>query len=152
MEKCFLLSFLPIAFYNSQDHQPRMGTMPSELHPPTSIISQETVSQTCLQACLVWAFSQLRLSLPKWLASLSWHEFSQHSMFVASLEYGIPQSFTLSSEDYICHTLPQCFLSCRGVVQMPCLGLSPQPLLTVTFWAATSLWLPTFTAKTGSMD
>lgn len=36
-------------------------------HPPLSIINQENTPETCLEASLMEAFSQLRFCLPRWL-------------------------------------------------------------------------------------
>jgi hypothetical protein len=49
---CFLIH-LP------RDHLPRAIAIPSDLDPPTLIINQENVLQTCLQLDLMEAFSRV---------------------------------------------------------------------------------------------
>lgn len=50
-------------FYIIQDHQPRGGPAHSRRNPLSSIIDQENVPQTSLQANFMEAFSQLRYFL-----------------------------------------------------------------------------------------
>lgn len=60
-----LVACLSKAFYSSQDNHRRDGSIPSELVPPTTIISQENSSQPSLQSNLVEAFSQMKFSFLK---------------------------------------------------------------------------------------
>lgn len=46
-------------------NQPKSGTSHKEMGPSTSIISQESAPQACLQANQLGAFLQLSFSLPK---------------------------------------------------------------------------------------
>jgi hypothetical protein len=57
---------LPSPTHTTHDPLPESDVTHSRLGPPTSIINQEKVPQTCLQASLLEAYSQLRfLFIPK---------------------------------------------------------------------------------------
>lgn len=56
--------FSLLSFVN-QNHLTRAVSVPKELGSPTSIIHQENILQTYLQANLREAFSQFRVPLPK---------------------------------------------------------------------------------------
>lgn len=64
LEKCCLLTFL-----FSPDHFPWYGTTCTGLDPPTSIITQENVPQTCTRQGQHdrGSFSLMRISFPWWL-------------------------------------------------------------------------------------
>ena len=61
-------ALLSLLSYTTQDNLPRADTAPLLLPPlglgPTEITNQENALQTCLQANLMEAIPQLRVSLP----------------------------------------------------------------------------------------
>lgn len=58
---------LILHYYSTQNPMPRGSITHNELGPYKSIINQETVLQTCLQASCMEAFFQFRFFLPRWL-------------------------------------------------------------------------------------
>lgn len=60
-----LLTHLQPIFLQPHGDQPASVTAHSDLGPPTSILNQDDAPQTCSQASVVRAFSQLQLFPPK---------------------------------------------------------------------------------------
>lgn len=56
-----LTGLLSLSFYRPQDNLPRKGIAQSGMAPSANIINEENAIQTCLQASLKEAFSQLNL-------------------------------------------------------------------------------------------
>lgn len=64
-------STLSLFSYTTQDHLSRNSTILSELHPPTSVINQETAPQTHLWANLVVALF-FSTEIPSSQKTLAW--------------------------------------------------------------------------------
>jgi hypothetical protein len=82
---------LSLPSYSTQDHLPSGGTTHNELGPPTSVISQENLPQTCSQAELVESALQMSFTLPKGVRltiKISHHNCSNESLLYPLKEEG----------------------------------------------------------------
>ena len=76
-----LYGLLSLLFYIPQNYMPMAGTTHGRLGPPTQIMNQENIPQTCPQTIVMEAFFLFRVLLPRWLQLVSsYQQTSQHTL------------------------------------------------------------------------